>query len=172
VPLWIKLHDDFHNHHRLTDCAKALGVHKDHLGMMLLRFWSWARDSSLDGRVGTSADALAAAMQWSDCAPVQLFPDGQPVRDNFGQFVRMPPSTLMMALVRHGWLSIDGGQFIIPKWNAHQGAFVEARTLATARKTKQRSNDNKRKNQKRTWAAKNRRKTAKVVHLAFVPPAP
>ncbi len=109
---WIKVRTNLRDQREVFVVARRLGLARDHVVGLCVRFWAWADSQTTDGTIdGIRPDDLDAIVEHAGFAA---------------------------ALAEAGWLLVDDRGVIIPNFDRHNGESAKKRVLAAERKSRQR----------------------------------
>ena len=109
---WIKVRANVREQREVFVTARRLGLARDHVVGLCVRFWAWADGQTTDG----SIDGIR---------PVDI--DAIVEHEGFAA-----------ALAEAGWLLVDKRGVIIPNFDRHNGESAKKRAMDTERKRRRR----------------------------------
>ncbi|MFA5525943.1 MAG: hypothetical protein WC992_03870 [Acholeplasmataceae bacterium] len=112
---WIKVRTTIHEQREVVLIAKRLGLIREHVVGLVVRFWGWADANTADGNL----PHMAAG----------------DVDDIVGQV------GFAEAMIEAGWLLADPGGLILPNFTRHNGTTAKQRGLATRRQQEKRARE-------------------------------
>ena len=112
---WIKVRTNVRDQREVFVTARRLGLARDHVVGLCVRFWAWADGQTTDGTIdGIRLEDIDAIVEHEGFAA---------------------------ALAEAGWLLVDERGVIIPNFDRHNGESAKKRVLAAERKRRQRDDE-------------------------------
>ncbi|MBN2582550.1 MAG: hypothetical protein JXL80_05735 [Planctomycetes bacterium] len=112
---WIKVRTNIHEQREIVIVARQLGLVREHVVGLCVRFWGWADSNTADGNLpnmtGGDLDEIVGVEGFSE------------------------------AMKLAGWLVEDERGLLIPNHDRHNGTSAKKRALAMNRKQAQRSRE-------------------------------
>jgi hypothetical protein len=130
---WLKWQKGLAKKPEVMQLAAILNRSRHEMAGLLMELWEWADDNVVfDVRVlsGSEPDTCPGV--------VRLGADAKHLLDAVSDV-----TGLADAMMRVGWLTIDGESLVFPNFGRHNGKSAKARALDTSRKKSARANDGK-----------------------------
>ncbi len=125
---WLKIRTDLPDDPAVIGVARELAIPQDQVVGILVRFWSWV-DHHLSGRDDNVT--VGASQGRIDCVTAGV------TGEWLDEHLRRPG--FAAALEKHGWLALDNGEVLIPKFERHFSKSAKTRALTQKRNRRHRS---------------------------------